>query len=255
VTAPEAAAGEMTQAQVQAIVANAQRLGLIWTLRQATITDVSPVMGAYDGDVDSVSIEMTSMIGSVALEDRVYVLGVPPSGNFITGRVTTPYSSRQVLPAAASSVTFSNIPTNLRSLKLSYSSRGDSAVNVQTISMRINASAAAVYSTENLQANNATATAAPTAGATSATVGLQTGTSAAGGSWGSGTIELNPWDNANGSSLGFTYDTQALGTGVGNFFHWTGGGVYGAGGPYTSITLTPQAGNFQGGSSFLIEGS
>ena len=120
--------GGDAQAQVKATVDNARALGLIWTLRLATMTSIDPVEGIYDGDTEAggVAIAMTSMVGSVAIDDRVYVIGVPPSGNFIVGRVGLPFASRQVLSQAAGSVTFDPIPSTLRTLKISYNSRGDS---------------------------------------------------------------------------------------------------------------------------------
>lgn len=74
----------------QSIVDNASRLGLIWTLQLATVSDGgSPpkIDAAYDGDPDN-PITMTSMIGGCAAGARVYVIKVPPSGNFIVGYAT-----------------------------------------------------------------------------------------------------------------------------------------------------------------------
>lgn len=71
------------------IVANASRLGLIWQMRLATIVDGGTpprVTAVYDGDTDEIG--MTSMIGGLAPGARVFVLEVPPSGNYITGYVT-----------------------------------------------------------------------------------------------------------------------------------------------------------------------
>jgi hypothetical protein len=67
----------------QAIVDNAKRLGLTWTLTLATVTSINPVQAITDGD--TVIIGMTSMIGPLTLGQRVYVIQVPPSGNFIVG--------------------------------------------------------------------------------------------------------------------------------------------------------------------------
>lgn len=75
--------GDSANVQAKAIKANAQALGLTWTLRMATVVDNSPVLATYDGDTEPIA--MTSMIGAVTVNQRVYVIGVPPSGNFICG--------------------------------------------------------------------------------------------------------------------------------------------------------------------------
>lgn len=84
-TDPLGDAGAMAQAQVKALVQNAQALGLTWTLRPATVTSSSPVMATLDGD--TVPIDMTSIVGSVYSGQRVYVLIIPPSGNYVIGFV------------------------------------------------------------------------------------------------------------------------------------------------------------------------
>jgi hypothetical protein len=81
----EQAGAAMAQAQTQALIENAQRLGLIWLRRMATISsaDFGAVTGVLDGD--SEAIAMTSMVGPVYAGQRVYVDIVPPAGNFIVG--------------------------------------------------------------------------------------------------------------------------------------------------------------------------
>ena len=156
-TAPDEPVGEATQAQIAAIVGNAQRLGLTWTLRQATITDVNPtVLGIYDGDTGGIAgqggtpIAMTSMIGSLLLGQRVYVIGVPPSGNFVVGSVIVPYYKTILLGMSASSVTFTGIPPTLRKLRLDWTARGDTAATTTLVGLRINSVATASYSYQTL---------------------------------------------------------------------------------------------------------
>jgi len=80
---------ETVAVAAQAIVANAQRLGLTWTLRIATVnivTSESRVDAVYDGDVEAIGME--NITGeALATGLRVYVLMVPPGGNFIVGFV------------------------------------------------------------------------------------------------------------------------------------------------------------------------
>lgn len=75
------------QASNQSLVDNASRLGLTWNLARATVATVSAtgeVFGTYDGDTEAIrftNIHQTQPQPG----DRVYVLQVPPSGNFIIG--------------------------------------------------------------------------------------------------------------------------------------------------------------------------
>lgn len=81
-------AEELVSATVQAIQANAERLGLTWQIRPATVSDgTSPSAVSAICDGDTVSIGMVSTIGPLAAGIRVYVLQVPPSGHFIIGLV------------------------------------------------------------------------------------------------------------------------------------------------------------------------
>lgn len=78
-------------AAVKALVENAKALGLIWSLRPATVTvdapDPSLVEVIMDGD--TVSISVVSLIGALAEGSRVMVMVVPPSGMFIIGQPDT----------------------------------------------------------------------------------------------------------------------------------------------------------------------
>lgn len=70
----------------QALVENADRLGLTWQLRPATVVSiVSPtqVTATYDGD--TIAIGMVNLIAPVRVGARVMAMAVPPSGNFIIG--------------------------------------------------------------------------------------------------------------------------------------------------------------------------
>ena len=79
-------APELVGVGVQTLVDDAGRLGLTWQLKLATVTDPKPLEAICDGD--TVAIGMVSMVGTVPLGARVYVMAVPPSGNFIVGQMT-----------------------------------------------------------------------------------------------------------------------------------------------------------------------
>jgi hypothetical protein len=70
-------------ATADALVQNAGRLGLTWDLKPGTVKSVSPLAIAFDDD--TVAVGATSMIGAIKSGARVYVMVVPPAGNFIVG--------------------------------------------------------------------------------------------------------------------------------------------------------------------------
>ncbi len=72
-------------AAAQQVVADARRLGLTWTLQNATVVTASPIGLQMDGDI--VTIAAISMIGPIGVGLRVYVIQVPPGGNYIVGYV------------------------------------------------------------------------------------------------------------------------------------------------------------------------
>lgn len=70
-------------AAVQEAIVQSRALGLTWALRMATVVTATPLTIFYDGD--AVVVNAVSMIGTLAIGQRVYVIFVPPGGNFITG--------------------------------------------------------------------------------------------------------------------------------------------------------------------------
>lgn len=80
---------DLLSIQAQAVVDRAKALGLLWTLRPATVnvsygTDPAVI---YDGDTEQVGV--TSLVGDLQPSGRVMMLQVPPAGNFVIGRLST----------------------------------------------------------------------------------------------------------------------------------------------------------------------
>lgn len=79
---------EDTKALVKGIVSEAQRLGLIWGLRPATV-NAGKVPGAftitYDGDGDGEPIPAVSWIGPLPAGFRVWAVSIPPGGTYVVG--------------------------------------------------------------------------------------------------------------------------------------------------------------------------
>lgn len=75
-------------AGVEAVQADADRLGLQWQMRTATVlqvVDSTAVLAIYDGDTQPTPMQL---IGPRVLAgDRVQVVFVPPEGNYVLGQV------------------------------------------------------------------------------------------------------------------------------------------------------------------------
>jgi hypothetical protein len=89
-SAPVEEPAELIGVGTQAVVEGAQRLGLTWDLKLATITQIittgstKAIMARYDGDDTGINmVDMTSH--GLVKGDRVYGMAVPPAGNFIVG--------------------------------------------------------------------------------------------------------------------------------------------------------------------------
>lgn len=95
---------DLTTASVAALVRNANRLGLTWDLRLATVTQPPTasdpqILAVCDGD--SEPLAMTPLTGAYfPTGSRVWTLRIPPSGNYIIG----PTDLTDVLPGAASTI-------------------------------------------------------------------------------------------------------------------------------------------------------
>lgn len=81
-----------TAALVGAVQENADRLGLVWGLRPATVYeynfDTSACTAIYDGDEEPIG--MVSCAGPLLPGFRVMAMNVPPSGNFIISTMGVP---------------------------------------------------------------------------------------------------------------------------------------------------------------------
>jgi hypothetical protein len=86
VTSPDGLDSNASQI-FQSLKENAARMGLQWQLSMATVSDssdVGNVIVIFDGDETARTVGVISMIGQPA-SDRVYVMTVPPAGNYIIG--------------------------------------------------------------------------------------------------------------------------------------------------------------------------
>lgn len=87
-TEPISLTPDLVSIGAQALVANANRLGITWRLRLGTVTsaiDENSALVRLDGDTNSITV--VSMMGDIAAGRRVYVITIPPGGNYAIGLV------------------------------------------------------------------------------------------------------------------------------------------------------------------------
>ncbi len=78
---------ELVSEGVKETAETAKRLGLTWTLRPGIVTATSPLTVVHDGDVLQTKISMVSLVGYLTIGTRVMTEFVPPSGNFVVGKL------------------------------------------------------------------------------------------------------------------------------------------------------------------------
>jgi hypothetical protein len=76
---------EVMVATVRQLIEQSRSLGMTWTLRLATVITTNPVRIVFDGDVETNLSPAVPMISEINAQQRVYVLIIPPAGNFICG--------------------------------------------------------------------------------------------------------------------------------------------------------------------------
>jgi hypothetical protein len=98
---------KLLASQAEAVVERAKSLGLTWTLRPATVstapTSSAPPSVIYDGD--TVPIGAISLIGTVAVDDRVMMLVIPPGGSYIIGDLNMIPVTTRIDSASSTSAT------------------------------------------------------------------------------------------------------------------------------------------------------
>jgi hypothetical protein len=92
----------------------ADRMGLQWKLRPATVhssSDVDSIRVPIVMDADDTVMTAVSMVGAVAIGARVYIMRVPPAGNYIVGYLGTNLSRPGDLMATPIETSSDGTPT------------------------------------------------------------------------------------------------------------------------------------------------
>lgn len=168
-------------------------------------------------------------------------------------RFITPYRDFNLVGSAVPSVTFSSIPSTIRTLRLTGTARSSNAALLADVRFQVGGDTGSNYHWQSMFAQNGSApSSASQISGTSALISYCPAASGSAGVWGAFEATFSGWDQS----------THALG--------WCGGGGYTAlagecitnksDGQYfgvnarTSLTLIPSAGNWATGTQFTIEG-
>lgn len=239
--APSAPANSITVAQVFIGAA-------VSSIVNANITDTRFYLAAVGGRILARSTARpaanTIPVGTEIYETDTAKVFITPDGGTTWVDDTSNYRARQILGGTTATVTFSSIPSTLRSLRLYVRANGN--VAVATIKMTINGSGAANYSYQQIGQNN-TASITPEvfSGQTSSGIGIIESTGFAISS-----VVFTRWDVS--TELGWTHHNVSRGSA----YTRIGGGFFTGAGPYTSLALScDSGGSFTAGSVFELEGA
>lgn len=165
-----------------------------------------------------------------------------------------PYRDTIVTGGTVASVTFSNIPSSLKSVRIDYTARTDQAAHTSDVYCRINGNTGANYNHAILFSTNAGAPSAGNLiGATLGQVGACVGASATAGKYGGGHVVFPGWNSPHSACLVGEGSAGGL-SAIANSVKVSAQFTFLVAGPYTSITLIPLSGNFVVGSGFYLEG-
>lgn len=163
------------------------------------------------------------------------------------------YRAVQSLAVDTTSLTFSNIPSTLKRVQVTWAARSAGTGTWDSLLMRVNGSTAGYFSTLSNQGGVTPAYSVEWATAW-ATVGWIGTTTTAVWNWGAGEIVFPAW-NAPGGRAALNWLAQShFIDGQTNTIRGHIGGEYGAAGPYTSLTFSPNTVGFKAGTEFVLYG-
>lgn len=162
--------------------------------------------------------------------------------------------AENILVGTAASVTFSSIPATYRSLILHAVARGDTAATLISIGLRFNGDSTAIYDHQSLLSAATTVAAAENINGTSASIGDASAASATAGAASVFDIKVPFYAGTTFWKEYVSNSELANGTGTGTVHNRQFVGRWRSTAAVNSITLTPAAGNFIAGSSFVLYG-
>lgn len=246
-SAPAAPNNSITLAQVS-IVANDT------SITNNEITDKRQYMAALGGLIsvaDATERDALTAYESLAVWRRdVDQIDLYTGSEFRT--FWPKYRAVQVLGGTAATITFSNIPTNLKWLRVIWTARGNNASHQEHLKMRINNNSGANYFVMTNQLNNTTLSGQQIdSGAAQAFTGHVVSNSTA-TNFSDGEILFPAWNATTEGKIAWLARTSSFSNTNALLDHI--GGIYGAAGPYNRLDFFLANGSFVAGTQFLLEG-
>jgi len=161
--------------------------------------------------------------------------------------------SSQTLGGTTASVTFSSIPTSYNDLKLVVSARGDTTTAAILMNVKLNGDTGTNYSYTNIEGNSSTVTSTRFSSSTQGISVISGGISTA-STFGSAELYF-PNYNSTGTKPFIAFSaTENNSISANNSFLDAFAQQYRGASGITSITLTPNSGNFVANSNFYLYG-
>lgn len=163
--------------------------------------------------------------------------------------------AESVLSGTAASVTFSSIPATYRTLLLHITARGDNATTFISTRLRFNSDATAVYDSQQVLGNGASALAGETINGTSIEIGEMAAASATAGACGIMVITVPVYTGTTFWKTLISNHSLSTGTGSGTLHTKQWAGRWRSTAAINAITVLPNAGNYIAGSTFTLYGT
>lgn len=252
----------LATAQARAIVSNANALGLTWELRMASVVKVTAdsvtnaitsALILLDGDTESITA--VPMVDILNVGGRVYVISVPPSGNFIVGYATPAEWTKNIFLNSALATVTMNVPATLKNFQINWIVRTDyGGFMAETMLMRVNDLSTASYFYQGTQVASGVSSTINGNAQTSFDCGVMTTAAATATVYGSGNIVCSGWYRPGYLFPSFETNSNAVAFGV-NQWQRNVGGIALLTGPYTSLVFRSEHGaNFIAGCSWQARG-
>jgi hypothetical protein len=165
-----------------------------------------------------------------------------------------PWSSMILLASTTASVTFSSIPTTLKTVRLTCTVRGDNAGVYQDLVLRVGGDSGANYRYAGNFMQDTTLGGFNAAAQTSGRVGFVCCATVAAGQFTTAEATFQGWNSPHANNLTAAVRSGFTGAIGGHMLTWHGTLTYHGSNSYTSLTVLPVAGSFVTGSQFVLEG-
>lgn len=165
-----------------------------------------------------------------------------------------PYRVTTVLGSTTASVTFSSIPTTLKTVRLTVTARQDNASVYQDLVLRIGGDTGANYRYAGNYMQDTALGGFNAIGQTSGRMGFVCGTSVTSGQFTTAEAVFQGWNSPHANNLTAMVRSGFTGLVGGHMLTWHGTMTYHGSNAYTSLTVLAAAGSFITGSQFCLEG-